>query len=295
MALGASGDVAGYDCDPVAALFASENVRRRHRNGPCTGRVACADACSPDVRGCAAWHIDPDRRDHGRRTVDPARMSPSCESIERLLAANGNAAVKLAPATAPPASWQARAELEWISRGRECRQLVAWFGRLAHSPGRRRAMILSRQGDVVAQVDGSPRPLPHPARSVGDYICEPDPAVLAAGLAGHVALAHELEPLAPEIPYFTCDSPVGHAAVVSFRVESVLPYDERRLASALREMGVGKLEIKHRGVRLAPEALRRRLRLSGERAAVVLISQHGGRNVAIIATRVERADAAEPV
>ena len=29
------------------------------------------------------------------------------------------------------ADWQGRAELEWISHNRQCRQLVAWFGELA--------------------------------------------------------------------------------------------------------------------------------------------------------------------
>ena len=48
-----------------------------------------------------------------------------------MLARNANAAIKLAPATKLPPDWIARCELEWISRDRECRQLVAWHGNLA--------------------------------------------------------------------------------------------------------------------------------------------------------------------
>lgn len=295
LALGQAARASGYDRDPVAALFASENVRRRHADAALAGCVSCADILAADLHECAAWHIDPDRRDGGRRTVDPAQMSPSLGTIERLLAINGNAALKLAPATLPPDQWREQAELEWISRGRECRQLVAWFGCLAQSAGIRRATILGVTGAVLSHVSGEVRPLPHPASGVLDYVCEPDPAVLAAGLAGHVAEANGLLLLAADIPYFTSGTAIADPAIASFHVDCVLPFDEKRIASALRGSGVGTVEIKHRGVRLDPQNLRRRLRLSGDRSGVLIISPHNGRNLAIIATRVKRADTAASV
>ena len=89
-----------------------------------------------------AWHCDPDRRADGRRTTRGELFEPPLDALARLLGQNSNAAIKLAPATEAPASWQASAELEWLGSRGECRQQVAWFGELARYPGRRAATVV---------------------------------------------------------------------------------------------------------------------------------------------------------
>ena len=101
-------------------------------------------------KGIDAWHIDPDRRPSGRRTVQVANHEPSEEAIEKLLSMVPHAAIKLSPACEPPAAWEAAGELEWISRGGECKQLVVWQGNLAREPGFRRATLLAA-GDLEAE------------------------------------------------------------------------------------------------------------------------------------------------
>jgi len=120
--------VVGIDRDRVHALLARENAAcvGQHRVSVVVADVATL-ALSPDVD----WHIDPDRRVGGRRSTHMAWHSPSGEALEAMLGQSPHAAVKLAPAAAVPEGWLGRAELEWISRQGQCRQLVAWFGRLA--------------------------------------------------------------------------------------------------------------------------------------------------------------------
>ena len=151
IALAARGEAIGIDRDPLTALLATANLRAAAERGLPPGTntarpsndVRVADACQVDLSECDAWHIDPDRRPPGKRTTHVAASEPSADAIEQLLVQNPHAAIKLAPAADVPPDWAERAELEWISRGRECRQLVAWFGHLAGEPGRRRASVLA--------------------------------------------------------------------------------------------------------------------------------------------------------
>ena len=135
LALAARGAATGVDRDPVTALLAEANA-------PASAPILVADATAVDLRGCSAWHIDPDRRPTGRRTTRVELHEPGPEVIDRLRAARPEGAVKLAPAATLPEAWPQEAELEWIGRATECRQLVCWFGALAGEPGRRRATIV---------------------------------------------------------------------------------------------------------------------------------------------------------
>ena len=85
------------------------------------------------------WHLDPDRRADGRRSTHVEWHSPNEETIRTWLDTAPHGAIKLAPAAVLDADWQGRAELEWISHNRQCRQLVAWFGELGTAAGQRRA------------------------------------------------------------------------------------------------------------------------------------------------------------
>jgi hypothetical protein len=131
------GSAVGVDRDPVAAHFSAMNS-----GAP----IRTIDVTEFDFDGVAAWHIDPDRRPTGHRTTSLEYCQPTLATIEQLLKRVPHAGIKLAPATSPPADWIERSELEWISRDGECKQLVAWHGNLAISPGERQAAVLTTDG-----------------------------------------------------------------------------------------------------------------------------------------------------
>lgn len=285
------GPVLAIDRDPVAAVLAEANVRAL-----CAGdlrqpavEVRVNDVTDFPVAEFAAWHLDPDRRAGRRRTTRVERYEPGLPVIRRLLDVSCNAAVKLAPAAKVPEEWSQQCELEWISRHRQCRQLVAWFGRLGQHPGRCRATILGgHKGDhsgPIRSLVGQPAvPLPTVGR-IGRYLFEPDAAVLAAHLVGTLAVQHGLAAPAANVAYLTGDCPLDDPALACFEVTDVLPFDLRRLRRLLRSRGIGRLEIKKRGVPCHPEQLRRRLQLRGQSPAVLLVAPMGRAVTVIVARR----------
>lgn len=286
------GPAIGVDRDPIAALLAETNVRLLacDRASP-RAQVQVADVAQFPLGGVSAWHLDPDRRPRGRRTTHVEFHEPGLPVIERLLETSPGAAIKLAPGAEVPEPWPEQAELEWISRDRQCRQLVAWFGPLATPPGCRRATIvgstLEGRGCVRTLV-GRDDEMPPVTGQVGRYLLEPDAAVLAAKLVGTLAAEHKLQAPGPLLGYLTGDEPLADPALACFEVTDVLPFDLRRLKQLLHGRNIGRLEIKKRGVNDDPDEIRRRLGLKGEDEAVLLIAPVGKAITAILARRVER-------
>jgi hypothetical protein len=288
LALAARGPAVGVDRDPLIALFAEANLAACGvpANPSSHGRVEQADAGTFDVRPYAAWHLDPDRRPAGRRTTRVAAHDPPQEAIDQLLLASGHASIKLAPAAVLPEDWSNRAELEWISRKRECRQLVAWFGDLASHPGCRRATVLAGDGEVRRTLCGKPnQPIPL-APHIGRYVFEPDAAVLAAKLEGTIAAECDLSAIVPGIAYLTGDGALDDAALARFEVLELLPLRTKTLKTWLAERGVGRLEVKKRGVDIDPERIRRELQVAGDAAATLLVTRAAGRVIVIAARRM---------
>jgi len=283
-ALAARGPVTGVDRDPAVTILAAANVQ-----AVCPGAVLdvqAVDVNCCDLRQFAAWHIDPDRRATGRRTTRVELHEPGPEVIDQLRAAQPDGAVKLAPAATLPESWEQAAELEWISRGGECRQLVCWFGCLASDVGRRRATIVADMNGAVRTLVGRGDERLPLAKELGQYLYEPDAAVLAAGLTATLAAEQELAAITPGIAYLTADHVVADPALACFAVRELLPLDKRRLRAVLRERLIGRLEIKKRGVDVDIEKLRRELRLEGDNMATLVLLPYAGRPTALLAERI---------
>ena len=68
----------------------------------------------------------------------------------------------------------------------------------------------------------------------------------------------------------------------SYEVLEELPYKEKALKAALRERGVGRLTIKKRGVDVVPEELRKRLALSGDEEATLVMTRVAGKGTALL-------------
>jgi hypothetical protein len=277
--------IVGIDSNPIAAHFAQTNASLL--DTPYGVTILIRSVEDFEFNDIAACHIDPDRRASGRRTTSLNSCQPSLDTMEKLLSHVPHVAIKLAPATRVPPDWADRCELEWISRGGECRQLVAWHGDLARSCGLRSATILATAcGLAPRTITGRPdQPLPI-ADGIGDYIFDIDPAVRAARLQGALAAELNLSTLADGPGYLTGDVPVADGAVSCFKIEDILPLRVRTLAQHLRERGIGRLEIKKRGADVNPEKLRRDLKLRGENAAALLITPIAGRPAVIVAQRI---------
>jgi hypothetical protein len=140
---------------------------------------------------------------------------------------------------------------------------------------RRRASILDRHEEIT---DADPDDCP--VRPAGRWILDPDGAVVRAGLVRHYAARHKLWQLDPHIAYLSGDQlPTG---VRGFEVVRQLPFNERRLRQALTAADCGSLEVLVRGADVDPDALRRRLRLSGRESLTVVIARLGAGATAFV-------------
>lgn len=252
----------GSDLDAVRLAMA------RHNLGP--AGLCRADALHPVTRD-AVLVVDPARRAEGRRRLRIDDYQPGLPAL--LEAYRGrDFAVKCAPGIDFDEVRRLgfNGEIEVTSYRGSVREACLWSAGLARSGVTRRASVLDR-GEQVTDAD----PDDCGVRPVGRWIVDPDGAVVRAGLVRHYGARHGLWQLDPDIAYLSGDRlPAG---VRGFEVIDEFVFDERRLRQALGALDCGSLEVLVRGVRVDPDALRKRMRLRGSRALSVVIARIGAR------------------
>lgn len=275
--------VCGVDRCDVTRLLAAANAQATGISG---ADFASISAEETSVESFDAWHADPDRRPTGRRSTRVELHSPNAEQLDELRRRQPSAAIKLAPGGGVPDRWAGEAQLEWISRGGEAKQLVAWFGSLATAPCQRTATALANDGSVLGAVTGSPADAAPIADALGEYLYEPDAAVFAAGLDGLLAERFGLCRLSRESGYLTSDTRIDTPLLTGFRIEATLPPRPRPIAAYMREHNVGRLEIKQRGAGADLDRLRSQLKPTGHEAATLILTRSKKKIVALVASRV---------
>jgi SAM-dependent methyltransferase len=273
-ALAAAGcNVTGFDNDPVTVLAARMNS---------DSRVECADVESVEVSDYDAAFIDPARRSSGRRTFDVNAYSPPWSFVTALLAHMPSAAAKVAPGI-PHDLVPAGIEIEWVSVTGGLKEAVLWAGNLTDGATRRRATVLPSGATMHSSTDADERA---PTGAMCRYLYEPDDAVARAHLIGDLAREIDGVLLDATTAYLTSDRLVETPFARAFEVRDVMPFSLKRLRTALRERDVGGVTIMKRGSAVDVEALRRDLRLEGNKQAVVILALINGRHHAVIADAV---------
>ena len=262
--------VAGVDLDAVRVAVAEANLNVLGL----PGAVAVADATRVDVSPFDVAFADPARRTGGGRTFRADEWQPPWSFVERLL--TGDACVKVAPGI-PHTLVPPGVEAEWVSDGGEVKEAALWSGRLASTT--RRATVIGDGGLATLTEDDDPGA---EVRAVGEFLYEPDGAVIRAGLVTAVAHGVEGGLLDHHIAYVTSDRSFRTPFARGYQVLEELPYREKQLRAALRARGVGRLTIKKRGVDVVPEELRKRLALNGEADATIVLTRVDGRGTALL-------------
>ncbi|MCD4524649.1 class I SAM-dependent methyltransferase [Nocardioides sp. cx-173] len=261
---------AGVDLDPVRVAVAEANLAALDLGGA----VAVADATEIDTRPFDVAFADPARRTARGRTFDVDDWAPPWPFVEGLL--RRDSCVKVAPGI-PHALVPEGVEAEWVSDHGEVKEAALWSGRLATV--RRRATVIGRGGLATLTDEDDPG---GEVRAVGEYLYEPDGAVIRAGLVTAVAAGVDGGLLDEHIAYVTSDGSFRTPFARGYRVVAELPYREKALRAALRERGIGRLTIKKRGVEVVPEQLRKRLALVGDDEATIVLTRVGGQGTALL-------------
>ena len=283
--------VHAVEADPATAAIAAYNIEQLGLDAV----VTCADVRDIALDRVGAAYCDPARRQQGtgvrrtRRVFRPEDYSPPWEWVARLPIEVPYTVLKLAPGIDPDLLPDA-CELELTSVDGDVVEAAAWCGPLAQVP--RRASVLRRRaaghpGHIVHELTGSGLAT-GPVGEVGDYLYDPDGAVVRSHLVAEFARTVDGRLGDPDIAYVWASEPTVTPFGRCFEVDEVLPFSLKRLRAALRERGVGRVEILKRGSALDVEQLRRELRLSGDAEASVLLTKVAGRPVAVIARALPR-------
>lgn len=291
MALAAVGcTVTAVEADEATAALATLNLTPFSDASVVHGLAEDADI----PQGAGVW-LDPARRDETtsgtRRIFDPEAFSPPLSFVSDL-ALRHPVGVKLGPGL-PHDSVPEAAEAVWLSDGGDVVEAALYFGALRRPDVKRAAMVVTGDGaveltsgtgfpglDDAAAVLGAGAPL-------GDFLLEPDGAVIRAGLVADLAQQIGARSLDPHLAYLTSDAAVSTPFARCFRVLGTHPIKVKHLKAWARDTAVSTLNIKKRGVNVVPEQLRRdilagsKLKRNQGRAATLVLARIGEGHVAI--------------
>lgn len=258
--------VLAVDLDPLHLRMAEVNAEAYGFGGAV--RTVRADVRDADLAGVQAAFIDPARRTDGRRLRSGDSMPPLdwCWAlVDRVPAVGVKAAPGLAHDNAPP-GW----ELEFVAIGKELKEAMVWSPALANTT--RRATILP-EGHTLTFAPGPEVPV----RSPGAFLCDPNPSVTRAGLVQELARSLGAWKIDRQIAFLSADEPLRTPFGRSLRIIDSGPWNQKRLPARLRELDIGAVDIRRRGLAGDVDQLRRQLKLSGGLRATVMMTRHEDR------------------
>jgi len=277
-------NVVAVELDEVTAACAAYNLAPFDN-----ARVQNGDVTTLDLTGFEAQFFDPARRELGTgrekatRKFDPTQFSPNFDWI---LSEAGKrpTGIKLGPGH-PHEAIPEGCEAQWISDHGDLVELTLWFGSLARI-GVARSALLIADGASYELMSSESNPAHAALREIGEYIYEPDNAVVRSHLIGVLAASLNLGLIAPDIAYLTGDTLLASPWLRGFRILESVAFDRKKLKARLQELGIGILEIKKRGSDVVPEVLRKELQLKGKRAATLIVTRVGDSHRALICEAV---------
>ena len=214
-----------------------------------------------------AAFADPARRVAGRRVFRLNAMQPPIATILELKRHMAALAVKVAPGVQND-EIPAQAEVEFISEQGNMKEAVLWFGDLRR--GVARTATLLPEG-VHLQSGAEPST---PIRQPGNYIYEPDPAIIRATLVRTLAAHLDAAQLDARIAYLTGDARIDTPFARVWRVIRHGHFHLKTLNRWLREWGAGRVIIKKRGSPIDPDTFRRRLKTTPGGPEVTVFLTH---------------------
>jgi SAM-dependent methyltransferase len=260
--------VHGVERDPIRAAMAKANAavcglqERIH--------IHEGDATTIPLPATKAAFADPSRRSNGQRHLDPEDYTPSLSAILAHYPAGFPLAVKIAPGVAWNSIADLDAEVEFVSVDGELKECVLWFGPL-HSAARR-ATVLPSGSTLFADNQA----FTAKNANVQEYVFDPDPAVVRAGLAGQLAKELGIESIDSKVAIFTGREAIGSPFLTSFRVEWATRFHLAKLREHLNANQVGRVTMIKRGSSIDSDEMMRKLKLTGGEHRVVILARLSG-------------------
>jgi hypothetical protein len=166
--------------------------------------------------------------------------------------------------------------MEFVAVDRDLKEAVLWSPGLATAATR--ATVLPAGDTLVAGRGGDPVEVGDPS----EYLLDPNPAVTRAGLVEDLARDLGAYKIDDQIAFLTSDAEVHSPFARTLRVIDSGPWNQKQLPERLRQLDIGAVDIRRRGLAGDIDALHRKLKLSGSRRATVVMTRARDRPWALI-------------
>ncbi|HWG14015.1 MAG TPA: class I SAM-dependent methyltransferase [Streptosporangiaceae bacterium] len=267
IALAAGRAVLAVDRDPDHLLMAAHNAavydvaQSLHTQE--------ADVRDVSLAGVTTVFADPARRSPRgagpRRRLRPGDSEPPLDWCFALTGQVANVVIKAAPglpAGTTPDGW----ETEFVADGRDLKEAVLWSPALATATTR--ATILPA-GDTLTPEPGDPVPVKGP----GSWLFDPSPAVTRSGLVEDLARRLGAWKIDDQIAFLSADTARATPFARTLKIIESAPWHEKHFARRLRELAIGAVDLRRRGLAGDVDQIHRRLRLSGPHRATVVLTR----------------------
>ncbi|OKL49754.1 hypothetical protein BSR29_02045 [Boudabousia liubingyangii] len=223
---------------------------------------------------------DPARRTNGKRLIHPDQWLPPLPQLLSLREVSPNLMIKVAPGLARE-HFPADSHVAYLSVAGSLVEACILTGKLAElqgGPGRS-AVILTSDHTYRFMDSDCRNPQAEPVHldrvhqaAPGDYLFEPDPALVRSGTLASFCedyglslldehLAYLVLPAGQEIP----SDPAFKASIQGFKVLEVQALKPKALKQRVTALGWDQVDILVRGVQVVPEQLRTQLGLGGKK------------------------------
>ena len=264
--------VVGFEMDKLRAWMCEVNTG---------GEVVVGDVTKQELVG-EVFHIDPARRESGKRIWNFEDILPSPTYLEELVEKNEAGCIKLAPSV-DQEDLPFDCELEYVSENGRMVQGIAWTGgldlneRTATMIRKEKVVTLSGEvdDDLYGYVEGE-----------GKYLFAVDPTIERADLMGELAEELKMGIVHPRLGLYTGDRLVESEWLRGFEVVETLPWKEGRVKGWLREHDSGIVEVKTRGKVVNPDVVQPQLSGKGNEAFTVFVLRKHKAVVCYITKRI---------
>lgn len=269
----AGADVLGLDLDPVRVEMARLNAAALGLSA----KFEIADV----TKGVPASDydlvfFDPARRDaKGKRIKNVEHYIPSLWLVNNWDAQRMMA--KISPGVDLAQVENFGGGIEFISVSGDLKEAVLHLGGDVH--GMQATLLKNNKVYHWRREDDEPGLL---LREPQDWLIEPDPAIIRAGLVRDIAATHDGMMLDETIAYFTTSNDPNDVWLRAWQIRDWMVFNLKKLRAYLREHNIGTVTVKKRGSRLTPEELIPKLKLKGEESATLVLTRHKNKMIVMI-------------
>ena len=272
--------VRAVERDPVLARMAELNVSVNGLSAQAT--VILGDVLDPSIEVPLAVFVDPARRRDGARHLSVAQYEPKIDAILLRLPAGHPVAFKLAPGLNPDELESYGGEVEFVSVDGELKECILWLGTLTTARSRGTSIV----GDRVRTMSTDRRIDPLEPGPIGAILYDPDPAIVRAKLVPLLGATMGATGIDWTVQMLTSDEAIETPFATAYRIDVVLPLDERAIKKELSRRGIGRVTPINRGSLGDPAALAKAWNGSGPGHRVAILTRECGRQVAAIGERL---------